>query len=365
MKIIPFVAESAADAVAQIRSKLGPEAVVVNVRQLPPQGIARLWQKPQIEVLAYRPEPPEVASLIEPPPASYLSAAALTPVPATVPDTPSPAARPSFDLPGPNAFLRPVGVARPDAGWRVGVLLEDMGFLPLYAQQVVERLRHLHGDRPPDTVARELQLARALLAQLWRPSVAPPGVFPQTHVLIGASGTGKTTCLCKWLVQSVLLEGRTAQVWRLDGRAANTAEVLSVFCEMLGVAMCRSWPAGSIDLDTDFLFIDLPGAAWNDTGALDDLAGQLKGLPNPELHLVLNAAYEIPILLAQTNAFARLPLTDLIFTHLDEEQRWGKLWNFVLGTNFTIRLLSAGQNIPGDLHPASAELLLSRQFQSR
>ena len=33
--VIPFIADSAADAVAQIRAKLGPDAVVVNVRQLP------------------------------------------------------------------------------------------------------------------------------------------------------------------------------------------------------------------------------------------------------------------------------------------------------------------------------------------
>ncbi len=34
--------------------KLGPEAVVLNVRPLPANGLARLWQKPMIEVLAHR-----------------------------------------------------------------------------------------------------------------------------------------------------------------------------------------------------------------------------------------------------------------------------------------------------------------------
>ena len=40
--------------VAQIRAKLGPDAVVVNVRQLPADGFAKLWKSPRIEVLAYK-----------------------------------------------------------------------------------------------------------------------------------------------------------------------------------------------------------------------------------------------------------------------------------------------------------------------
>src|ERR1700744_6309800 len=61
-----FIAASAEEAVAQIRAKLGPEAVVLNVRPLPANGLARLWQKPMIEVLAYKPESAEPALSAEP-----------------------------------------------------------------------------------------------------------------------------------------------------------------------------------------------------------------------------------------------------------------------------------------------------------
>src|SRR5260221_12648348 len=57
MDIVPFIADSAADALTQIREKLGPEAVVLNVRQLPLSGISRLWQRARIEVLACAPPP--------------------------------------------------------------------------------------------------------------------------------------------------------------------------------------------------------------------------------------------------------------------------------------------------------------------
>ena len=55
MKIYTFIADSAPEAVAQIRAQLGPEAVVLNVRKIEANGIGKLWKKPQIEVLAHLP----------------------------------------------------------------------------------------------------------------------------------------------------------------------------------------------------------------------------------------------------------------------------------------------------------------------
>jgi flagellar biosynthesis protein FlhF len=184
------------------------------------------------------------------------------------------------------------------------------------------------------------------------------------HVLVGPAGSGKTTCLCKWLTQAVLMESQTARVWRLDGATANMAESLSVYTEILGTGCERTWqaPAGSATIAEDVGFIDLPGVDWRKPLAVKELTGQIKQLGSPQVHLVLNGAYDISILLEQVRAFSGLPIADLIVTHLDEESRWGKMWNLALGTNYSIRYLSTGQNIPGDFREASAELVLNRQF---
>jgi flagellar biosynthesis GTPase FlhF len=47
----------------------------------------------------------------------------------------------------------------------------------------------------------------------------------------------------------------------------------------------------------------------------------------------------------------------VIFTHLDEERRRVKLWNFVLGTNCSVSFLGGGQKIPGDFRRAESALL--------
>ena len=169
------------------------------------------------------------------------------------------------------------------------------------------------------------------------------------HALVGPSGAGKTTALCKWLTHAVLVEERPARVWRLDGATTNTAEYLTVHCEALNAPSDRCWGAGGGELEEEIGFIDLPGVDWRNPQSIRELSAQLIRYGSPHIHLVLNGAYDTGVLLEQARAFGVLPLEDLVVTHLDEETHWGKIWNLTLGEGLAVRYLSAGPNIPGRL----------------
>lgn len=373
MDLVSFVAHSAADAVAQIRSRLGPNAVVVEVRPLPNRGLRRLWRRSGFEVLACRaPEGSMRLDVTSDMPALPADGALASSDPAlnngaTVramgSDAPAPGAAGSAG----NEFTaaQPLDALAGDdsARWPIVQVLERTGLHPIHAQQVLDHLER-QGHRPGGVGLREqLGLVRSALVELWR---KPPQLIADSlrpHVLVGPAGSGKTTCLCKWLTQSVLLEDRRAQVWRLDSTTANTAEALEVYCQALGVPVERSWHLGELPQQS-IQFVDLPGTDWRQASALQDLAKQLRTYPTPHVHLVLNAAYETDILLQQARAFGVLPVEDLILSHLDEEPRWGKIWNLTLGTNFPVRFLSSGQNIPGGFALATPEAVLSRQLPS-
>lgn len=244
--------------------------------------------------------------------------------------------------------------------WRTGALLQQMGLLPLCIDQVLDRVRAAHGEQPPAAFADEFALVKAALGAAWQTPSVPPKGFPAIHVFIGPPGSGKTTALCKWLAKSVLVERQMPRTWRLDSRTANFAGLLDFYSEIFNVPLEREWRGLSALPGFDLGFVDLPGTNPHDTVALQQLRTRLQAIPAGQVHLVLNAAYEVPVLLAQVRAFAGLPVSDLILTHLDEEKRRGKLWNLVLGTNLPVRFLSGGQNIPGDFSPATPEQLFAR-----
>jgi len=349
MKIVPFVAENAATALAQIHEKLGPEAVVLSIRKLPAQGMAWLWNRHgHVEVLAAVLSQPETVEAAKTMP--EVLATSHIKWDDSIELTPPPAAAET-------------NRSRP---WKSITWLESLGLLPSFANLLEERVRQRNGDKPPTTPTAEWTAVRSALMEFWRPARAN-SEQKVTHVFVGPPGSGKTTVLCKWLTSAVLSEEHAARVWRLDGVNANTSEFLSVHCEMLGVPIARYWDEGKdlpgeIPLPPgDIGFVDLPGVECNDSRSIAQLKEQIDTLPSARVHLVLNAAYETSVLFEQFRAYAPLKPHDLIFTHLDEERQRVKLWNFVLGTNCSIQFLSAGQKIPGEFLRAESALLFPQE----
>ncbi len=339
MKVLAIQADDATTALARVNEELGPEAVVVSVRRLPAEGLSRLWQRHgKIEVTACVPE--------------------------AAPDK-KPEAHEHEQVPGrrfaPQSQNWSSGTANspPAKRWRTIQWLETKGLLPAFVEQLEQKVYLLHGELPPPTPEKEWAAVTDLIVCHWRNARKTMAGTGRPHVFIGPPGSGKTTALCKWMVHSVLVNEHTVRVWRLDGTTANASELLQLHCESLGVPAARFWqePIPAADL----LLVDLPGVEAHNTVNLAALQEQLARLPQPHIHLVLNAALENSILQEQFNAFEPLKPEDIIFTHLDEEVQRVKLWNFVLGTNYPISFLGTGQKIPGEFHRAEPALLFPQK----
>ncbi len=331
MKLSSFTAENANDAVRLVQANLGPDAVIVSVRKLPGNGFARLLHRGgQIEVTAGVPEPSPVPRHVVPPGVDAYS-------------------------PFKEEIFEPEISSRSPHRWRSVAWLESLGLLPEYADRLEQKIISAHGALPPVNPVEEWHWVRDSLATFWRPHQHAADGTGRPHVFIGPPGAGKTTAICKWITTAVLRNGKRARISRLDGETVNTAEFLTLHCEMLGVNCERFWSEPTAG--EDLLFVDLPGVEPHNPKALAVLRDVLFSLPQPHVHLVLNAAYETSLLFEQFNAFAPLMPEDLIFTHLDEEHRRVKLWNFVLGTNCPLGWVGGGQKIPGEFVKAEAQIL--------
>jgi flagellar biosynthesis protein FlhF len=328
-----FVAKDSADAVEQIRAELGPEAVVAQVRRVAAKGLANLWGGTTLEVLACVPAQQGASDPLAPP------------LPPTAP------ALEFQEFP-------------PGGGERHGLaLLERLGLTRMNAERVWETSRLLVDGNQPDNLGAEVTLLKRTLSQFWKNPTPQEASQRVPEIFLGPPGAGSTTVLCKLLVQEVLARGRKVSVWRLDGTGPNYSERLALQCEMLGVPMLRDYKQAASEAECEQAYVDMPGVPFRDPDAVQRIGAVLKSHGQSRVHLCLNAAYSTPVLVDQFRAFAALPISDLVFTHLDEERSWGKLWNFVVGTHLPIRWLSAGQNVPGELRVANPALLLETAFR--
>ncbi|MBM3832077.1 MAG: hypothetical protein FJ403_02145 [Verrucomicrobia bacterium] len=369
MKLVTIVAESAAQALAEVHRRLGPEAVVVNVRKTPPPGLTRIWKKPQIELQAALPAAPPAQNKTKKTAVAELNKkieelrtqlAKSRPEP--TPERPRPErSRNKQILVEPkvpeSANTKKAKDATATQELELTQMLENLGILPLHAHWLVDQVRSR--NQPAANLKEEFTCVQDFLLQYWnRLAARSRSAKDQVRILVGTPGVGKTTCLCKWVTQEVLLGGQQARIWRLDSHAANTAEFLSIHGEILGIPVDRVWTEGEgSEPDSLLQFVDLPGVPAGDGEAMAALTGQIKLFPSAQILLVLNAAYDLNHLLAHVRAFSALPLTGLILTHLDEETRWSKFWNLLLGAKLPVLYLSSGQNVPGNFGPASPQSL--------
>jgi len=336
MKYISIVAENANAALAQIHAELGPDAVVVSVRKLPASGISRLWKHTgSIEVTATVPEAEPRKHTVPPGEDAYVPF-------------------------GDKIEMEPVHTLA-ERRWKSISWLESLGLMSAFADELERRLSTLHGENPPSMPVAEWTAVRAALAKFWNPARHTMEGTGRPHIFVGPAGSGKTTALCKWMTSAVLRDEQKVEVWRLDGENANVAEFLTLHGEMIGVPVERFWSAPATE--SDLLLVDLPGVEPGNTQAMLALRERISALPSPHVHLVLNAAYETSILFEQFHAFAPFAPEDVIFSHLDEERRRVKLWNFVLGTNCSVSFLGGGQKIPGDFQRAESALLFPNEIR--
>jgi flagellar biosynthesis protein FlhF len=336
MRLAAIVAENPNAALARVHEELGPDAVIVKVRKLRPEGISWLWRASRkIEVTACVPDKPQVERPIPP-----------------VRET-------GMDSAGRRMAIEPWTPKSSEGQWRSISWLESNGLLPAFARQLEDKARKLYGPRPSTGMQGEWTAITDLIICHWlspRQTAAGTG---RPHVFIGPPGSGKTTAICKWIASAIVSDDCRIRVWRLDADSANSSELLELHCELMGVPVERFWNESGDA--SDLQFVDLPGVETQDHDAMAALEEHLSILPQPHVHLVLNAAYESSILFEQFRAFEAFSPEDIIFTHLDEEHRRVKLWNFVLGTKCPISFLGAGQKIPGEFRRAEPALLFPQK----
>ncbi|HEV1288431.1 MAG TPA: GTPase [Bryobacteraceae bacterium] len=184
--------------------------------------------------------------------------------------------------------------------------------------------------------------------------------------LVGPPGVGKTTTLAKLAARFGLTSRKPAYILSADVYRIAAAEQMRSLSAILGIGfdIVETPVALAQALEEhrgkDWVFIDTPGLAAGEMEDGADLAHLLATHPEIDTHLVLSASMKRSDLARVIDRYAIFQPKKLLFTRLDETDRYGALVSEAARRSLPISFLATGQQIPDDLEPASKEFIADK-----
>ena len=414
MDVKKFRAKSMHEALAMVRAQFGPDAAVLQTRELKSSGLWRLVPGArEIEITASS----EIAAPSRRTPARQsvaVAADAINDAGVALTDIPSAAA---VSLPKTPVSPRtksappentPAGDGHPRPHLAPESPSDPMQMQISELRDLVDKLTQQHGgngehDFPPalfdlfthlidadvsDELARQMvsrvreevspealedhEVLRTQLAQMIEQQIATSGpieVTPGSHktvALIGPTGVGKTTTIAKLAANFRLREKRRVGLITVDTYRIAAVEQLRTYADIIDLPMevvstPREMRAAIAKLsDLEIVLIDTAGRSPRDEVQINELRALLREAEPDEVHLVLSAVSGANNLVRATEQFSPVQPSSLILTKLDEATVLGNILPLLEQSQLPLSYVTDGQNVPDDIEPAKSQKLGAR-----
>jgi flagellar biosynthesis protein FlhF len=325
MQLKRYRSHSVQDALAQARTELGPEALVLSTRLVPASGPRGWFGRRVVEVTA-----------------------------ATDPTEP----QVSADRPPRQMFRQHWGdIAQAGARARHEALLaqlEATGLDPALARQAVAALpKHVRRDAPAS-------LVRRLLAGALAPVAGGSDSFAPVEVFVGPPGAGKTTTIAKLAAQERARRGVRFTLVAADAFRVGAVEQLRLYAEIVGSTfiVARTLPELESILDDQGItaLVDTAGRSPRDPDARA-LFELLRGRPGVRTHLVVPATGGTRELERVLEGFTISAPARVTLTKVDELESIAPMLGPLRARDLRISFLGTGQRVPEDLERGTAATL--------
>jgi flagellar biosynthesis protein FlhF len=191
----------------------------------------------------------------------------------------------------------------------------------------------------------------------------------QLIACVGPTGAGKTTTLAKLAARARLDLGRTVGVISLDTFRVGAVEQWQRYARLIGLPFFAArdeseFSRALTQMDTDILLVDTEGQISGDGEPMQRLGAALAHTGEFEPHVLLT----VPAWLrgADVDRLVRsYPMpqpTAVVATKLDEASRAGGVLHACLPTDIPLAYVCAGPRVPEDIDDASAEAVALRIF---
>jgi flagellar biosynthesis protein FlhF len=192
--------------------------------------------------------------------------------------------------------------------------------------------------------------------------------------LIGPTGVGKTTTLAKLAANYSLVEHKRVALVTIDTFRVAAIPQLRTYADIIGVPLEVVYTAADLaDVltrfgDRELVLVDTPGGSPRNTKQLEVLKEYLDSVEMKDVYLAVSSPTRYRDMVDVYNRFSICGVDGLLFTKIDETDRYGPLVNLLNQTRARLTYLTTGQNVPQDIELADsvkmAELLLSEKAAS-
>jgi flagellar biosynthesis protein FlhF len=181
---------------------------------------------------------------------------------------------------------------------------------------------------------------------------------PYVVALVGSTGVGKTTTIAKLAAEFRLRKHRRVGLITMDTYRVAAVEQLRAYAEIIEVPLevvstHREMRLAVDRLSSlDLILIDTAGRSPRDEVRIRELKSLLGEAQTDEVHLVLSAAAGMSSLMHAAHRFQSVGVTAMLLTKLDEAARLGGLLSLFRDSRLPVSYLADGQSVSDDIRPA-------------
>lgn len=182
-------------------------------------------------------------------------------------------------------------------------------------------------------------------------------------MFIGPTGVGKTTTIAKLAAISSLWEDRKVALATSDTYRIAAVEQLRTYAKILGVPVEVIFDAKDLlkmrkRPGSDLILLDTAGRSQRDKRRIDEIRELYDAFDPNCVHLVISASSKFRDMLDVIERMGDVPVSNLIFTKLDETLSLGPVLEIALSFDIPISFFTFGQNVPNDIEVASSGKLV-------
>lgn len=365
-----FVADDMQEAIRKINNELGPDAVILENRKVRRKGIAGLFRKKWIEVIAaYEPNRPK-ESAGESRDLQSAQAEAISKIDETLNDK-------QADRLGKQ--MRELKDAVQDISDRMRAAGRESA--PTYSPEVLGVYDRLIKRGVQADICREIADqtqaikerrnldAVTVAGQLVSDRLGDPAPVKlkkfERNVLIfaGPTGAGKTTTLAKLAGMFKYREHLAVGLVNTDTYRVGAMEHIRIYADIMNVPLFMAYGADEVGNalkkleDMDVVLIDTAGKNARDEDYRKELLRIIEAAGADEVLLVLSVVTGSGACREIIENYAFLSDYKLVITKLDEADVWGNALNIADYSKKGIAYLTVGQNVPDDICEADTRRL--------